>query len=232
MQPDLVIFDVDGTIHDTFAWWHPVITKGLEEFGRREGLALDRPEEDFANQVVGMSDAGVWAPFLPEAEKHRWQELRALVLPMEVAEISSGKDYLFPGVRDLLLHLRGIHVRTALASNCRSEYMAGICQGQGLGSLTDQQFCLDSPGVGSKSDMLRLAVEALGAQRPVMVGDRENDQQAAAEAGMPFYWRVNCRCSLSGVSGRWHGDPGDLLNLLGLPGISTGPGEAGSRPTS
>ncbi len=232
MPPDLVIFDVDGTIHDTFAWWHPVISKGVAEFASQTGLSLPRPEEEFANQVVGMSDAGVWAPFLPDAEKHRWPELRALVLPMEVAEISAGRDYLFPGMRELLLHLRAIGVGTALASNCRSEYMAGLCAGQDLGSLTDRQFCLDSPGVECKTDMLRLAVAVTGAKRPVMIGDRENDQIAAREADMPFYWRVNSRCSLSGVSGHWQGDPGGLLGLLGLPGISGAPGEAGSRPTS
>ena len=68
MPPDLVIFDVDGTIHNTFAWWFSVISKGIEEFSRQANLHLDLPDEDLANSVVGMSDAGVWAPFLPAAE--------------------------------------------------------------------------------------------------------------------------------------------------------------------
>lgn len=220
MKPDLVIFDVDGTLHDTFAWWYRVISKGLAQFAKATGLDIPSPSEELAESVVGMKDAGVWAPFLPEGEKHRWHDLRAVVLPMEVAEISSGKDYLFAGMRELLEHLRRLGVGTALASNCRSEYMQGFCEGQGLRALTDHQFCLDSPGIECKADMLRAAVAAWGAERPVMVGDRENDQEAAQDAGMPFYWRVNSRCDLVDLAGRWHGDPDDLLRMLGLPGIS------------
>ena len=71
----------------------------------------------------GLFDAGVWAPFLPEPHKHRWQDLRAVVLPMEVEEVSRGVDYLFAGVRPMLTHLRELGVKVALASNCRRVYM-------------------------------------------------------------------------------------------------------------
>jgi phosphoglycolate phosphatase len=217
---DLVIFDVDGTLHDTFAWWGPVIRAGLERFAEREGIALDLPDDEAACAVVGMKDAAVWAPFLPEPHKHRWPELRRVVVPLEVEVLHSGRDYLFPGVRELLAHLRSIGVRIALASNCRGAYLEAFCEGQGLRAASDWQFCLDSDGVETKRDMLRLAVEVSGARRAVMVGDREPDLAAARELGIPFYWRVNPRCDLADADGLWHGEPNQLLTLLGLPGIS------------
>ena len=117
--PELVVFDIDGTLHDTFRWWSPVIRSGLQRFAEQHGLDIPMPTDEQAEAVVGMRDAGVWSPFLPEPHKHRWQELRSMVVPMEVAEISRGVDYLFPGVRSLLPHLRKIGVKVALASNCR-----------------------------------------------------------------------------------------------------------------
>ncbi|MSR39935.1 MAG: HAD family hydrolase [Planctomycetes bacterium] len=220
LPPDLVVFDLDGTLHDTFRWWSPVIRAGLRRFAEQHQLAIEMPSDAVAEAVVGMRDSGVWAPFLPEGHKHRWQELRAMVVPMEVAEISRGEDYLFPGVRTLLPHLQKIGVKVALASNCRSNYMGGMLNGQGLAAISDWQLCLDSPGVESKQDMLRIAAHHAQARRMVMVGDREPDHEAAEALGWPFIWRRNNRCDLGHADATWDGDPDQLLRLLGLQKIS------------
>jgi phosphoglycolate phosphatase-like HAD superfamily hydrolase len=219
VPPQLVVFDVDGTLHDTFRWWAPVIRAGLARFAAMHGLAIEMPSVAAAEAVVGMKDAGVWAPFLPEDQKHRWQELRSVVLPMEVEEVSRGVDYMFPGVRPLLAHLRRLGVKVALASNCRSVYMAAMQHGQGLAAATDWQFCLDSPGVTTKTDMLRLARQTAGADRVVMVGDREPDHEAARALGWPFVWRQNDRCRIDDAEFVWSGDPNEFLTALGLDSL-------------
>lgn len=219
VPPDLVVFDIDGTLHDTFRWWAPVIRSGVQRFASLHGIEVVLPTDTEAEAVVGMKDAGVWGPFLPEAHKHRWQDLRAVVLPMEVEVVSSGVDYLFPGVRALLPHLRRIGVKVALASNCRRTYMGAMQQGQGLAALSDWQFCLDSDGVQTKTDMLRLARAAAAAERVVMVGDREPDHEAARALGWPFVWRRNGRCRIDDAELIWDGEPDQLLRGLGLPGI-------------
>lgn len=219
LPPELIVFDVDGTLHDTFRWWAPIIRQGLQRFGEQHGIPVVMPSDAEAEAVVGMRDAGVWGPFLPVEHKHRWNELRSVVLPMEVDEVSRGVDYLFAGVRPLLLHLRAIGVKTALASNCRRTYMAAMQNGQGLAALTDWQFCLDSPGVGHKTDMLRIAQETARAGRVVMVGDREPDHEAARALGWPFVWRHNDRCRIDDVEFVWNGDPDHLLGGLGLPNL-------------
>lgn len=214
--PELIVFDVDGTLHDTFRWWAPVIRSGLARFAAMHGLDITMPTDAEAEAVVGMRDAGVWAPFLPEDHKHRWQDLRAVVLPMEVEVVSNGVDYLFAGVRALLTHLRASGVKVALASNCRRTYMGAMVNGQRLGELSDWQFCLDSPGVGCKTDMLRVAQQAAGVERAVMVGDREPDHEAAVALGWPFVWRENDRCRIPGADFIWDGDPDAFLQELRL----------------
>lgn len=220
--PQLVVFDVDGTLHDAFRWWARVIRAGVARFAAANGLAIDLPDTTTAEAVVGMKDEGVWAPFLPAGLEHRWRDLRAVVLPMEVDELRSGVDHLFDGVRPMLEHLRAIGVRVALASNCRSTYMAAVQDGQGLRALSDWQLCLDSPGVTDKTDMLRLARELAGATRTVMVGDREPDHEAARALGWPFVWRRNPRCRIDDAEFVWGGDPAELLAALGLPPLRIG----------
>ena len=216
IPPDLVIFDVDGTLHDTFAWWAPVIRAGVARYAEQTGLEIEQPGVREAEAVVGMKDAGVWAPFLPEGHKDKWFDLRSVVLPMEIEEISRGVDYLFAGIRQMLPHLRSIGVKVALASNCRSEYMGAMMEGQGLRELSDWQFCLDSPRVESKTDMLARAQEAAGAKRVVMVGDREPDHEAAVAHGFPFIWRRNDRCSIEAADWAW-----EALGLARMPSAAS-----------
>ena len=219
--PELVIFDIDGTLNGVELWWPDLIRRGLRQFADAMGLQLVEPDDRAALLVVGEKDAAVWSPFLPRDQQHRWDELRALVLPMEVDLLRSARDFLYPGVRETLTALADRGVRRALASNCGADYLAANVHGQGLGALTDWQFCLDSAGVSDKSDMLRGAMAAAGTERAVMVGDRLSDQAAALAVGIPFVWRANDLCRIDGADGTWSGDPEGLLVQLGLPRISS-----------
>ena len=216
-RPDLVIFDVDGTLQDTCQWWPSVLRRGLAAFAAPRGLAVELPDDASACAVIGKRDAEVWSPFLPTEHRHLWPDLRAFVVPMECDELRGRTDYLFPGVRSLLDQLRRWGVRSALASNCRRQYFTAVREGLGLGFLTDWQFCLDSPGVACKADMLARAMEAAGTTAAVMVGDRDSDQEAARAHRLPFIWRRNPFCDLPAVDAVWDGAPDTLFRLLDLP---------------
>jgi phosphoglycolate phosphatase-like HAD superfamily hydrolase len=69
--------------------------------------------------------------------------------------------------------------------------------------------------------MLREAQAAAGAERVVMVGDREPDHEAAVARGLPFVWRSNKRCEISAAEYVWSGAPDALLTRLGLSPLGT-----------
>jgi len=186
--PRLVVFDVDGTLCDTLSWWPEVAVAGVRKLAEQIGVELPEPDTETAWEVVGLADAGVWTGLLPAELHDRWRELRDVTVPLEVEVLRSGRDFLFPGTADLLVWLRGHGVRLALASNCRGTYFDAVLQGQGLGALVDDAFCLDSPGITCKADMVRQAVAR--AEPAVLVGDRDSDREAAALAGVPFVHRV------------------------------------------
>jgi phosphoglycolate phosphatase len=219
----LAIFDIDGTLHDFTRWWPDVLRQGLADFAARHGFAPARPDDAAANAIVGLADAALWSPFLPAEQRHRWREFRELVLPRELTELRAGRDHLFPGIRALLRRLRAAGVAVALASNCRSRYLAAMLDGQQLAPLVDAAFCLDSERVQTKADMVAAALQQTGrsAAGAVMVGDRVSDHDAARAHGLRFAWRANPFVAPVPADLTWQGDPDQLLCWLGLPGITT-----------
>ena len=63
--PELVIFDVDGTLNGIELWWPDLIRKGLRRFADELGVRLTEPDDAAALTVVGEKNEGVWSPFLP-----------------------------------------------------------------------------------------------------------------------------------------------------------------------
>ena len=104
--PELLIFDVDGTLNGIELWWPDLLRRGLRRFADAMGLVLSEPDDRAALAVVGEKNEGVWSPFLPVEQQHRWDELRGVVLPMEVEVLCSGVDYLYRGefLRQSLRH--------------------------------------------------------------------------------------------------------------------------------
>ncbi len=188
--PPLVLFDIDGTLHDTMQWWPRVIQQGVRALGDRLGRALPPPDRSTAEAVIGRADAALWKPLLPADAGEHWRELESLTVEIQVRELAGGRDYLFAGTRAMLTELRAAGTRIALASNCQEPYLAAMLDGQGLCTYVDDAWCAGSPGVSTKADMVGFALEAAGTEAAVLVGDRESDAAAAAAHGLPFVHRV------------------------------------------
>ena len=56
VPPELVVFDVDGTLHDTFRWWSPIIRAGLQRFADQHGLQVTLPSDREAEAAIGAGD--------------------------------------------------------------------------------------------------------------------------------------------------------------------------------
>ena len=211
---DAVLFDLDGTLVATDRFWVQAADRGARRAFAERGLTRALPTEADWMSLVGLPlHEGFHALFEDLDEADRAHVLERC-LEEERAALKDGGAALLPGAREVLGELRARGVRTGIASNCGAEYLEAMCAGRGsgglgLGALVDEAYCLDTPGIRTKADMLRRLCEVFDTRSAVMVGDRYTDAEAAWTNGLPHVHlvhgfapegeRIECEARLTGL---------------------------------
>ena len=171
---DLIIFDWDGTLINSIDW----ITQSLQQAALAYGYPI--PEAQAAKDVIGLSIENAVLTLFPEAN-----ELTQVHLANSYRDHYSSKQLgrgdLFPGVYDMLVHLKQSGYQLAVATGkTRSGLQAAL-----LGTATEDLFCMTrcADETASKPDpkMLLEIIEQTQTpkERCVMVGDSVFDLQMA-----------------------------------------------------
>lgn len=179
MKKCAVLFDLDGTLLDTFEDLFNAINHMLREYGYPERA----PRE--VRRFLGNGAADLVHRSMPEGvdgetENRFFEEYK--VYYNEHSQIFT-KPY--DGVLEVLRTLRAHGVKTAVVSNKPDLTVGGLCEKyfEGLVDLA----------VGDRADLERkpspdpifYAMKRLGCDGAVYVGDSEVDVEAARNAGLP-----------------------------------------------
>ncbi len=183
---DAVLFDIDGTLLATDAFWLEVGRRGVGDVYARHGIERALPADRLFLEAIGKPMTEFWEHVLPKELHHLGDEVEAACEAMEEAAFRAGKGAFYPGARQLMDDLRAGGVRLALASNCSRRYLESFLAAFELDGLIDQALCAESPGIRSKGDMIREILGNFGTRNAVMIGDRESDREAAAQNRIPF----------------------------------------------
>lgn len=175
----LVIFDFDGTLADTLS--------GITDTARRVLL-----ERGFAEEDLGDLSRLVGPPF-PQAFRlvYGVSEAEAKAITARYREVyGAGGPRLwpaFPGVPQLLEHLRATGCTVAVASSKRQQMIDRALADEGIADLIDIPRGKHDDYAESKDAIIKdvLAETDLAPADAVMVGDRKYDVLAAAANDVP-----------------------------------------------
>ena len=211
-MPKAVIFDVDGTLIDSVDLHAQSWQDAFREYGR------DIPLDDIRMQIgkggdelmpVFLSEEDIEA-IGEELEERRGAILKERYLPKVKA---------FPGVRDLIEHLRVQGLRIALASSAKEDELETYKEVADIEDLVDVQTSSDDADNSKPNpDIFLAALEKLGNPDPqdvIVVGDTPYDAEAASQAGLRT---IGLLCGGFPEDGLWEAgcvavylDPADLL---------------------
>ncbi len=177
VSPQLVIFDLDGTLTDSAAGIVASFLHALDEIGAAV------PEGDLAGRVVGPPMHHTLASMgLGDRAQEAVAAYRA-----DYTTRGWANNSLFEGVPDLLTDLRRAGVRLAVATSKREDTARQIIEHFGI----DEHFevIAGASADGTRATKAEVVAHALTQLAPVpehvlMVGDRSHDVEGAAAHGI------------------------------------------------
>lgn len=188
MKYDAVIFDFDGVLLDadknSFKWANDVREQKARELGYEHDLEVlralfevekssEKMKKFLSKHEIDLEDLRTWEK---EIEKEK------------IRLVKHGQLGLYPGARELLEEL---NVPKALISNAYGEATDEIVRDLGLDehlgfwkapSLDDIEAYVEQ--MKPHPDMILEAMEAMGVDEALMVGDSMSDVEAAENAGI------------------------------------------------
>ena len=192
-RPQVICFDMDGTLLNSGVFGVKAITKAFETLmaaGRLPGLKAAPPPELIKAQI-GKPPSVFYRELLPPALQERSHELHAQTTRNELAALADGSGGLFEGTLDVLANLKQAGLKLMLVSNCSQAYLDGVVNTFHLMRWLDYSQCVGDhpPKDRTKTNLVRAGLRELGVSHGAMVGDRIHDGEAAQANGL---WFIGC----------------------------------------
>jgi phosphoglycolate phosphatase len=170
----LAIFDLDGTLVDSFPWFLRVVNDVARDFDFRPVAADDVPalRRAGARDILKRLDVPLWKVPQIASRMRRMKREHLSELP------------LFPGVPEMLDALHRAGIRLALVSS-DSEANARLQLGGNAPRFSD--FACGASLFGKSAKFRRMVKRAgIAPARAIAIGDEMRDMDAAQAAGIAF----------------------------------------------
>lgn len=181
-----LIFDVDGTIWNTT----PIVAKGwnraIVETGYSSAVITPEILQREFGQPMDVIAAHLFAD-VTDMEKRQLLLDKCCEYEQQLLEENS-EDIAYADMKETLQRLAK-HYKLYIVSNCQCGYIELVMRKNGITQLIQDFDCFGNTGL-SKGETMRLLMQRNGipAQETVYIGDTRGDQEAAAEAGVPFLY--------------------------------------------
>jgi len=120
MMIKTIIFDYDGTIHNTLRIYEPAFRKAYKWLVD-QNLAEERTiESSEIASWLGLNSKEMWDEFLPELAQTYKDEASAMIGAMMVEQIERHEALWYEGARDALTKLKQAGYKLLILSNCKS----------------------------------------------------------------------------------------------------------------
>ncbi len=180
MQTKTLIFDYDGTIHDSLAIYKPAFLKAYD-YLVDQGLRPKRAFKDSEiSRYLGMSPKEMWDDFGKDLD-HKIKNKASTIITQEMAyRIENHQAKLYPNAMKVLKTLKDKGYNLVFLSNCKTNYMKHHNQTFKLFEVFDDMIAAEMFDFLPKHAILKKMIHRY--KNPIaVIGDRIHDVKAAKE---------------------------------------------------
>ena len=221
-----IIFDFDGTLHDSLYIYRIALRRGygwLVDMGKA-------PEREFSDDYIaaniGLTAHDAWNRMCPDIPWSITSDAAARVGRAMDELIGNGTARLFPGVTEMLQQVKDAGHTLVFLSNCRNAYRDEVRRAFEFDRWFDFYYTSEQFGGAPKE----VIFETIRREVPgpyIVVGDRDKDQALAAAHGLPF---IGCLYGYA-AAGELDGadflaeKPQDIATCIANVSLGTGPAD-------
>ena len=178
-----LIFDYDGTIHNSMKTYGPAFRDTyhwLVENGYAE------PKEYTDKEIsywLGFNSTDMWSNFQPGLDAAVREKCRAMLGENMGRRVENGEGALFEGAEEMLLELKAQGHILLFLSNCRIHYMERHRRVFKLDRFFDRFYCCEEYDFKPKHEIFRRIQPEYKGQF-IVIGDRFHDIETAVKNGL------------------------------------------------
>ena len=211
-ETKLVIFDLDGTIHDS----SPGIVHCFRKTGETYGI-YDISDEKLKDGLTGPFEINI-KNVLDLRDDQVVEAIERYVVFYKAE--GQRMAQMFPGIKETIVELKQRGYKIGLATMMVEEFAKQTLHNYGIDMLFDSINGASLEIAMSKYQVINNCIESLDIEpgNCVMIGDGSDDHLSAVKAGVPFiaalygYGIDDKYCSEYGIKGI--NDPRELLDML------------------
>ncbi len=184
MAAPIIVFDLDGTLARTEAYWLPLVEELFHRVKERFGFtpALDQTRDVL--KVLGKRIEDFLGQLFPQADPETLKEIYLMERALWQAEAGRHPFVLYDGTLEVLEKLQARGFRLFVASNCKIHYLERMLEETGLGDFIEKGVCHGHWPELEKWEFTRKMLEDVNWEKGFFVGDSIHDMQAGRENGM------------------------------------------------
>lgn len=172
---DTIIFDYDGTLHDSSKIYIPAFKKAYQ-YLVENGLAEQQQwKDEEITQWLGYDKKHMWKTFMPHLEEDSQNKASEIIGKEMLKSILKGEAELYPNSIEILDYLKNKNYQLIFLSNCSTSYMELHEKTFALGQYFKEMLCSEQYNYKkSKKEIVKNFMETSTAQYG-MIGDRFQD---------------------------------------------------------
>jgi phosphoglycolate phosphatase len=155
-----LVFDFDGTLHDTIRIYAPAFRKAYQTLADR-GLAESREWTDCEiGGWLGYSSRDMWNMFMPGLPEDEKENCSRLIGEELISAIRAGRARLYEGAEEMLGRLKAEGYRLTFLSNCKIDYMRESIRCFSLKRFFEAFYCTEQYGFAPKHEIFNDILKA------------------------------------------------------------------------
>lgn len=183
MDAKNIIFDYDGTLHDSIKIYAPAFKKAYE-YLVKNGYAKDRVWTDSQiSKWLGYSSKDMWQEFMPQLSSPLKEHCSAIIGDAMLEYIKEGKARLYEGSLETLDKLRDMGYNLIFLSNCKTQYMQMHIKVFNLDKYFSAFYCTQQYDFAPKYEIFK-DISKKHSGSFIVVGDRFQDIEMADKHGL------------------------------------------------